>query len=806
MAGNDKLDQRWDASKDTLVEAARNAGIDADIMVKISGFESGFNSQARPVSRDPDKNTITQFDGTKAISSAYGYGQFLNGTWHEMMQKYGEKYGVPNADEMTRQQANAAEYRNDPRLQAAMLAEFTRENIAKGARLGGPDADANVYAFHNLGDGDATKFLKAMKENPNQRADQVLSAAVISGNPSLYGDGSRSLAASYAAMGQKMDAYEKYAVEARTMAGQAPNPDRPAPTPAQPTPSRPGTSPMADGVLERGEKGPEVRSLQEQLIKAGITQVNGKPFVADSDFGPQTEEAVRQYQRTRGLKVDGEAGQQTFDALKNNLPDKTAPAPTPTPTPDRTDNGDRSNWPAPGNYTINKADKPGEGHGDFGTSRGGGVRTHKGVDIEGNVGDPIESFRPGTVIAVKPNNGAAGNMVTIDHGGGLTSTYMHLDTIKVKAGQEVTADTVIGTMGRSGNTPSKGDTHLHFEIRKDGAAVDPMPYLNGARSQDGNGRTELKHGDRGADVERMQNRLNELGYTDAAGKPLVADQKFGDRSKEAVEQFQRENGMQVTGVADKETLRLIDKGMTRHAAADGQLQPGEKGPDVRGLQESLNQLKMTGSNGQPLKPDGDYGDNTREAVRKFQEANNLPQTGTADRATLDRIGEQVKMEPRIDADARVNPPATTQPTTTQPETTAPRPQMSDAGHPDNRMYTQAVSNLEQLGPNGGFKSREEMERAAASLTADAKLSGLNQIDHVMRSKGGEGLIAIQGADPWAPEARRAYIDANQAAGQTLEQSTRLSESKQAETAPTANQSQRNETVDTPVREGRAMVA
>ncbi|MCC7249451.1 MAG: peptidoglycan DD-metalloendopeptidase family protein, partial [Lysobacter sp.] len=254
--------------------------------------------------------------------------------------------------------------------------------------------------------------------------------------------------------------------------------------------------PMADGVLERGEKGPAVKTMQEQLIKAGITQVNGKPFTADSDFGQQTEAAVREYQRTRGLKVDGEAGPDTLKALRENAPAKTQPSPEPaTPTPTQ---GNGTNWPAPGNFKINDADKPGEGHGEFGTSRGGGVRTHKGVDIEGKVGDPIESFRPGTVIAVKPNNGAAGNMVTIDHGNGLTSTYMHLDKINAKVGQKVPEDIeVIGTMGRTGNTPKAGDTHLHFEIRQNGVAVDPMPYLKGAKDLDSPAaaKTELKQGD-----------------------------------------------------------------------------------------------------------------------------------------------------------------------------------------------------------------------------------------------------------------------------------------------------------------------
>lgn len=473
-----------------------------------------------------------------------------------------------------------------------------------------------------------------------------------------------------------------------------------------------------------------------------------------------------------------------------------------------------SNWPAPGNFKINDADKPGEGHGEFGTSRGGGTRTHKGLDIEGKVGDPIESFRPGTVIAVKPNNGAAGNMVTIDHGNGLTSTYMHLDKIHAKVGQKVPEDIeVIGTMGRTGNTPKQGDTHLHFEIRQNGVAVDPMPYLKGAKDLDSPAaaKTELKHGDKGAQVEGLQNRLNELGYTDAAGKKLKPDSDFGDRTQQAVEQFQRENGLKVTGVADKETLRLVDKGMTRHAAADGQLQPGEKGPDVRGFQTSLNELGFKGADGKPLKVDGDYGDNTKAAVAAFQKANGLPETGVADRTTLDKVGESLTRKEQTERTTPERTPAQTtgheQPVDRTPrEPAAPTPQapqtpqINDPKHPDNKLYTQAVANLEQMGPNGGFKSREEMERAAGALAADAKLSGLTQIDHVTRSKNGEGLIAVQGADPWAADAKRAFIDANQAANQPVDQSTRMADSKKPEQTNAQQPNQpRMDGVDSPVQ-------
>ena len=132
---NSKADKHWVSAKDELIAAANHAGIDSSIMIKIAGFESGFNEHARPISSNSSKNTVTQFDGQKAISSAYGYGQFLDGTWTNMLNQHGAKYGVPDAGHLSKSEAN--QYRNDTRLQAAMLAEFTKHNVELGGKIGG---------------------------------------------------------------------------------------------------------------------------------------------------------------------------------------------------------------------------------------------------------------------------------------------------------------------------------------------------------------------------------------------------------------------------------------------------------------------------------------------------------------------------------------------------------------------------------------------------------------------------------------------------------------------------------------------
>ena len=105
-------------------------------------------------------------------------------------------------------------------------------------------------------------------------------------------------------------------------------------------------------------------------------------------------------------------------------------------------------------------------------SRGGGK--HSGIDIEAKIGDPVYSAEAGTVIAASSYYDY-GNRVVIDHGNGLSTWYAHLSEIRVAVGQVVGAQELVGLAGRTGRTTGP---HLHFEVRIDGGAVNPVHYLN----------------------------------------------------------------------------------------------------------------------------------------------------------------------------------------------------------------------------------------------------------------------------------------------------------------------------------------
>lgn len=270
---------------------------------------------------------MTQFDGVKAMSSAYGYGQFTNDTWIGMVRRYGEKYVVAHASQLTDAQANAPELRNNTALQAGMLAEFTRNNMTNGTQLGGPDADANVYALRDLGGTAGAKFLTTLHEHPNARIGSVLSHTVIERNPGLYGDGSGTVADAYRVMGQQMARYASYADDIRHVKpGQA----NPAPIVAPPAPSHaaqthattahaPSSHAAPHDVLKEGMRGSDVHALQEQLTRLGYHGAHGAPLKPDGHFGPATKAAVEAFQRDRHLQPDGEVGSLTHHQLTNAL-------------------------------------------------------------------------------------------------------------------------------------------------------------------------------------------------------------------------------------------------------------------------------------------------------------------------------------------------------------------------------------------------------------------------------------------------------------------------------------------------------
>jgi murein DD-endopeptidase MepM/ murein hydrolase activator NlpD len=134
-----------------------------------------------------------------------------------------------------------------------------------------------------------------------------------------------------------------------------------------------------------------------------------------------------------------------------------------TPPPDTQG---KMTWPASGKVSSG-----------FGARRGR-RRVHSGIDIPMPSGTPIVAARDGVVQVIATSKDRRyrgyGNTVVIDHGGGIATWYAHCSKINVKKGQKVKQGDVVAFVGNTGRTTTH---HVHFEVRKNGSAVNPIPYL-----------------------------------------------------------------------------------------------------------------------------------------------------------------------------------------------------------------------------------------------------------------------------------------------------------------------------------------
>jgi murein DD-endopeptidase MepM/ murein hydrolase activator NlpD len=105
---------------------------------------------------------------------------------------------------------------------------------------------------------------------------------------------------------------------------------------------------------------------------------------------------------------------------------------------------------------------------------GRGSEFHKGLDIKGNIGDPVKCTAGGTVEKAE-YDGGYGKCIVINHGNGLRSVFGHLSEFNVKQGDKVNAGDLIGFVGSTGRSTGP---HLHYEIRYKEESINPQYFLN----------------------------------------------------------------------------------------------------------------------------------------------------------------------------------------------------------------------------------------------------------------------------------------------------------------------------------------
>jgi murein DD-endopeptidase MepM/ murein hydrolase activator NlpD len=103
----------------------------------------------------------------------------------------------------------------------------------------------------------------------------------------------------------------------------------------------------------------------------------------------------------------------------------------------------------------------------------GRAAMHAGIDLAGPIGTPIYATADG-VVGRSEWSGGYGNLVELQHGSGIATRYGHLSSRVVQAGERVRRGQLIGLMGSTGRSTG---SHLHYEVRLDGRAINPLPFL-----------------------------------------------------------------------------------------------------------------------------------------------------------------------------------------------------------------------------------------------------------------------------------------------------------------------------------------
>lgn len=208
------------------------------------------------------------------------------------------------------------------------------------------------------------------------------------------------------------------------------------------------------------------------------------------------------------------------------------------------------------------------------------------------------------------------------------------------------------------------------------------------------------------------------------------------RNRDGLDQFMRSSTQHQ---AVKDHAHDLSDSRPR-SSNDGVVQAGEKGAEIESIQVLLNRFGYRDSQGNLIASDGDFGQKTKEAVQAFQRAHGLEDDGIIGARTMEALKRAEQS-----------------------------PLLSSPNHPDHRLYQQALAGIEKL-PQNSFKNDHERQNAAASLTFEAKVSGLKQIDSVVLSSNGSGIFAVHGAMN-DPAHHRIHLDKAQAAMEPVEKST-----------------------------------
>ena len=368
--------------------------------------------------------------------------------------------------------------------------------------------------------------------------------------------------------------------------------------PATPTPTQaPVTPTPTPKSLQRGFTGSEaVRAVQKRLKELGYYKGS-----ADGDFGPATEQAVKDFQKANGLTADGKVGEKTLAKMnaKNAVSYKEAHA---TATPKTT--AKTTAKPTSGKVTATP-----------------NLEKEYYLNI-GSKGSKVETLQRRLI-----------ELGWLD--GKVTGTYDEQTAAAVSAFQKKTKG--LWEDGVAGPDTLKA-------LYSSNAARSSKPAASTSTTKP----ETLELGSEGAEVKKLQQKLKDLGYLSGS-----VDGKFGAATEAAVIAFQKNNNLTADGKAGSATQNKLYSGTAKKStgtqvkidSSDDNNRSGRdtsdisstgyitlerdsKGDQVRALQKRLKELGFYNGN-----VDGSYGESTEVAVMAFQLLNNLTVDGKAGPAT-----------------------------------------------------------------------------------------------------------------------------------------------------------------------------
>ena len=197
-----------------------------------------------------------------------------------------------------------------------------------------------------------------------------------------------------------------------------------------------------------------VRTEQKRLVKEQLL-ANQNSLSAARDDKQVSLDNLSEQERGEAAEIDALQAQSAAVAAKIQAAQSSSSSSSSPPSA----NPGGYAWPVSGPVTS-----------PFGWRWG---RMHEGIDIAVPSGTPVHAAAAGTVIYASWMEGS-GKFVIVDHGGGIATAYGHNTSLTVAVGQHVDQGTVIAYSGSTGHSTGP---HVHFEVRVNGNAVDPLGYL-----------------------------------------------------------------------------------------------------------------------------------------------------------------------------------------------------------------------------------------------------------------------------------------------------------------------------------------